>query len=63
MQTLISHFYAEIRYVKLIENRVCRIMGEVLLRSNPQFALTEFLKPWQDSVPEGMSKHALFFAL
>lgn len=41
--------------VKLIEDRICRLSGEVLLKETPHFGLQEFLKMWQDSVPEGKS--------
>ncbi|KAJ1527032.1 hypothetical protein ONE63_008576 [Megalurothrips usitatus] len=38
----------------LREDRVCRFLGEVLLRPAGKFNLQDFLSAWQQSVPEGM---------
>jgi len=37
------------------ENEVCRLMGEVLLKSAGRFNLQEFLRIWQQTVPEGLT--------
>ncbi|CAL8102233.1 unnamed protein product [Orchesella dallaii] len=36
------------------EDAVCRFFGETLLKSMGKFNLREFLKVWQESVPEGL---------
>ncbi|ODN04174.1 Sister chromatid cohesion protein DCC1 [Orchesella cincta] len=36
------------------ENTVCRFVGETLLKSMGKFNLREFMKVWQESVPEGL---------
>ncbi|KAJ8869660.1 hypothetical protein PR048_028653 [Dryococelus australis] len=46
-QENIDHLY------RLREDRVCRILAEVLLRAAGKFNLQEFLTAWQQSVPEG----------
>lgn len=40
--------------VKLKADKVCRFLAEALLRSLNRFNLKDFLKAWQDSVPEGL---------
>jgi len=36
------------------EDRVCRFLGEVLLKPVGRFNFREFMTAWQASVPEGM---------
>lgn len=36
-----------------VENKVCKFLGETLLKRMGKFNLKEFLKVWQESVPEG----------
>ncbi|XP_076064457.1 sister chromatid cohesion protein DCC1 isoform X2 [Oratosquilla oratoria] len=38
-----------------IDNKVCRLYAEVLLKPAEKFNLQEFLSIWQQSVPEGMT--------
>lgn len=38
----------------LVEEPVCKLYAEVLLRSSGKFHLQDFLESWQRSVPEGM---------
>ncbi|XP_034242645.1 sister chromatid cohesion protein DCC1 isoform X2 [Thrips palmi] len=38
----------------LRDDRICRYLGEVLLRPAGKFNLRDFLSAWQQSVPEGM---------
>ncbi|KAG8177733.1 hypothetical protein JTE90_026575 [Oedothorax gibbosus] len=38
----------------LVEELVCKLYAEVLLRSSGKFRLHDFLESWQRSVPEGM---------
>ncbi|XKL59219.1 hypothetical protein PGB90_000235 [Kerria lacca] len=42
------------RHVRLIENKVCRIIGEELLKPTTTFEFNDFLRAWQGSVPEGL---------
>ncbi len=42
--------------MKLIEHKICRILGEELLKPTSRFELTAFLKAWQQCVPEGITK-------
>lgn len=39
---------------RLIGDRVCRTLGEELLRSHSKYELNEFLRVWQESVPPGI---------
>ncbi|XP_054275596.1 sister chromatid cohesion protein DCC1 isoform X2 [Macrosteles quadrilineatus] len=39
----------------LKEEKICRFLAEVLLRSAGRFNLQEFLQAWQESVPEGLN--------
>ncbi|CAL4087589.1 unnamed protein product [Meganyctiphanes norvegica] len=39
----------------LLDDNVCRLCAEVLLKPAGKFNLTEFLTIWQQSVPEGLS--------
>ncbi|PNF17560.1 Sister chromatid cohesion protein DCC1 [Cryptotermes secundus] len=39
---------------RLLEERICRFLAEVLLRQAGKFNLKDFLSSWQQSVPEGM---------
>lgn len=41
-------------YYKLIEDKVCQVLAEALLRPTEKFILSEFLSVWQASVPEGL---------
>ncbi len=36
------------------ENEICRFYGKVLLKPVGRFHLKEFMRIWQDSVPEGI---------
>uniref|UniRef100_A0A8D9AZH6 Sister chromatid cohesion protein DCC1 n=2 Tax=Cacopsylla melanoneura TaxID=428564 RepID=A0A8D9AZH6_9HEMI len=42
-------------YYCLIEDKICRLIGEALLRPTEKFILSEFLSVWQSSVPEGLT--------
>ncbi|XP_065211120.1 sister chromatid cohesion protein DCC1 [Planococcus citri] len=42
------------RVVKLIEDRVCRMLGESTLKRFSHFELKDFLNVWQGAVPEGL---------
>lgn len=35
------------------EDEICRFYGEVLLMPGGRFNVSEFMKIWQESVPEG----------
>ncbi|XP_047540073.1 sister chromatid cohesion protein DCC1 [Vanessa atalanta] len=55
-------FYSEesviedgVQYYRYKENKVCRFLARVLLKSAGKFNLVEFLQAWRDSVPEGMT--------
>nr|XP_026490420.1 sister chromatid cohesion protein DCC1 [Vanessa tameamea] len=55
-------FYSEesviedgVQYYRYKENKVCRFLARVLLKSAGKFNLVEFLQAWRDSVPEGMA--------
>lgn len=41
-------------FYKLSEAKVCQFYGELILRPAGKFNYHEFMKSWQDSVPEGM---------
>lgn len=43
-----------IQFYKYKEDKVCRFLARVLLKSAGKFNLAEFLQAWKDSVPEGM---------
>ncbi|GBP54410.1 Sister chromatid cohesion protein DCC1 [Eumeta japonica] len=43
-----------IQYYQYKEDKVCRFLARVLLKSAGRFNLAEFLQAWSDSVPEGM---------
>ncbi|XP_063542174.1 sister chromatid cohesion protein DCC1 [Cydia strobilella] len=43
-----------VRYYKYKQEKVCRFLARVLLKSAGKFNLTEFMQAWRDSVPEGM---------
>lgn len=40
---------------RLKENEICRFLGSCLLRPVEKFNLHDFLRTWQESVPEGMN--------
>lgn len=42
------------RLHKLDNDKVCRFLGEVLLRTAGRIGLDDFTKAWQDSVPDGL---------
>lgn len=44
-----------IQYYRFQEDKVCRFLARVLLRSAGKFNLVEFMQAWSDSVPEGMT--------
>ncbi|XP_050356363.1 sister chromatid cohesion protein DCC1 [Nymphalis io] len=44
-----------IQYYRYKENKVCKFLARVLLKSAGKFNLVEFLQAWRDSVPEGMT--------
>lgn len=46
---------------KLVEYKVCRFLGSYLLRPVEKFNLDDFLRTWQDSVPEGKIFFKLIF--
>ncbi|VVC93441.1 unnamed protein product [Leptidea sinapis] len=50
-------FYTEQcgQFYKYKEDKVCRFLARVLLKSAGKFSLTDFLQAWRDSVPEGMT--------
>lgn len=43
------------QYYEYKEDKVCRFLARVLLKSAGKFNLAEFLQAWSDSVPEGMT--------
>lgn len=43
-----------VQYYKYKQEKVCRFLARVLLKSAGKFNLTEFMQAWRDSVPEGM---------
>lgn len=43
-----------IQYYQYKQDKVCRFLARVLLKSAGKFNLVEFLEAWRDSVPEGM---------
>lgn len=42
-------------FYTLIDDKICRICAEVLLKPAGKFNLSEFLSIWQQSVPEGLT--------
>ncbi|KAJ2941258.1 hypothetical protein O0L34_g3456 [Tuta absoluta] len=42
------------QYYKYDQDKVCRYLARVLLKSAGRFNLAEFLQAWKDSVPDGM---------
>lgn len=50
-ESVIEH---EIQYYQYKQEKVCRFLAQVLLKSAGKFNLVEFLQAWSDSVPEGM---------
>lgn len=45
------------QYYQYKEDKVCRFLARVLLKSAGKFNLVEFMQAWRDSVPEGMITH------
>lgn len=45
---------AGIQYYRYKEDKICRYLARVLLKSAGKFNLSEFLQAWKDSVPDGM---------
>ncbi|XP_013149485.1 PREDICTED: sister chromatid cohesion protein DCC1 [Papilio polytes] len=43
-----------IQYYQYKQDKVCRFLARVLLKSAGKFNFAEFLQAWRDSVPEGM---------
>lgn len=43
-----------VQYYQYKQDKVCRYLARVLLKSAGKFNLAEFLQAWSDSVPEGM---------
>lgn len=43
-----------VQYYEYKQDKVCRFLARVLLKSAGKFNLAEFLQAWKDSVPEGM---------
>ncbi|PZC72165.1 hypothetical protein B5X24_HaOG211790 [Helicoverpa armigera] len=43
-----------VQYYQYKQDKVCRFLARVLLKSAGKFNLVEFLEAWRDSVPEGM---------
>ncbi|XP_073962546.1 sister chromatid cohesion protein DCC1 isoform X2 [Choristoneura fumiferana] len=43
-----------VQYYQYRQDKVCRFLARVLLKSAGKFNLAEFLQAWRDSVPEGM---------
>lgn len=44
-----------VQYYEYKQDKVCRYLARVLLKSAGKFNLAEFLQAWRDSVPEGMT--------
>ncbi|CAK1543583.1 unnamed protein product [Leptosia nina] len=44
-----------VQYFQYKEDKVCRFLARVLLKSAGRFNLAEFMQAWRDSVPEGMT--------
>ncbi|XP_075985772.1 sister chromatid cohesion protein DCC1 [Anticarsia gemmatalis] len=43
-----------VQYYEYKQDKVCKFLARVLLKSAGKFNLAEFLQAWRDSVPEGM---------
>lgn len=52
-----------IQYYEYKQDKVCRFLARVLLKSAGKFNLAEFLQAWKDSVPEGMTTNASIYYL
>lgn len=52
--TTVSVLQDNVQYYQYKEDKVCRFLARVLLKSAGKFNLVEFLQAWKDSVPEGM---------
>ncbi|OWR44518.1 hypothetical protein KGM_202562 [Danaus plexippus plexippus] len=50
------------QYYQYKEDKVCRFLARVLLKSAGKFNLVEFMQAWRDSVPEGMITHKSMLA-
>ncbi|CAG9570791.1 unnamed protein product [Danaus chrysippus] len=50
------------KYYQYKEDKVCRFLARVLLKSAGKFNLVEFMQAWRDSVPEGMITHKSMLA-
>lgn len=44
----------DVQYYEYKQDKVCKFLARVLLKSAGKFNLAEFLQAWRDSVPEGM---------
>ncbi|XP_053618193.1 sister chromatid cohesion protein DCC1 [Plodia interpunctella] len=44
-----------VQYYQYKQDKVCKFLARVLLKSAGKFNLVEFLQAWKDSVPEGMT--------
>lgn len=44
----------DVQFYQYKQDKVCRFLARVLLKSAGKFNLVEFLQAWRDSVPEGM---------
>lgn len=51
------------QYYEYKQDKVCRFLARVLLKSAGKFNLAEFLQAWKDSVPEGMVTDVSKFAI
>lgn len=52
--TEITVFEDGVQYYQYKQDKVCRFLARVLLKSAGKFNLVEFLQAWKDSVPDGM---------
>ncbi|XP_037298438.1 sister chromatid cohesion protein DCC1 isoform X1 [Manduca sexta] len=44
-----------VQFYKYKEDKICKFLARVLLKSSGKFNLAEFLQAWRDSVPDGMT--------
>lgn len=59
--TLKTVVEGEEQFYKYKEEKVCRFLARVLLKSAGKFNLDDFLQAWKDSVPDGMTTDVKIF--
>ncbi|CAG5055274.1 unnamed protein product [Parnassius apollo] len=53
--TIETYKEENVQYYQYKQDKVCRFLARVLLKSAGKFNYAEFLQAWRDSVPEGMT--------